>query len=137
MSSFDVRDFDEVGVPEDVDVKWRLETTDHWLKIAKENLTNGISTIICGSTVPEEIFASSEYNSTLAIRFGLLEITDSSIQERLSERSWDQESIDAYKSWQKTLIDAVKKTKNYQIFDGNKSLTDIINNLKMWINGMR
>ena len=52
---FVIYDFDQVGVPPNADKIWRLKTTDHWLKQAKENNINGKSTIICGVCVPSEI----------------------------------------------------------------------------------
>jgi adenylate kinase family enzyme len=134
LLSFDVRDFDELGVPEDVDLNWRLETTDYWLKIAKDNIANNKSTIISGTSIPDEIFNSSEYNSSLNIRFGLLKVKKSSIQERLIQRGWDQETIDDYKEWQQILIDIVKRTKNHRIINGDQKMEDIIEEIINWLN---
>ena len=50
---------------------------------AKENITKGKSTIICGVSRPEEIMNSSEFNHTFNLRFGLIEISDSLIRKRL------------------------------------------------------
>ncbi|NHJ33725.1 MAG: SET domain-containing protein, partial [Asgard group archaeon] len=79
MPSFAVHDFDEVGVPQDVDVAWRLRTTDHWLRVAKENLAKGKSTIICGVSRPEEVMDSSETTDSLNLQFGFIKISDALI----------------------------------------------------------
>lgn len=131
LPSFDVHDFDEFGVPEDVDITWRLDTTDFWLKKAKDNLARGISTIISGTSVPKEIFNSSEYNSILDVQFVFMDIPESTIQERLSKREWTQEEIDAYKEWSGSLKADVKKTKNHRIVDGTKHPLEIIEELKL------
>ena len=130
---FDVHDFDELGVPEDVDINWRLKTTDYWLKVAKENLAKNKSTIISGTSIPEEILNSSEYNSSLDVRFGLLKANKSTIQERLLKRGWAQETIDDYKDWQQTLIDAVEKTTNHCIINGEQTLHKIADEIKKWL----
>lgn len=130
---FDVHDFDEFGVPVNVDISWRLETTDKWLKIAKENFTIGKSTIISGTSIPDEIYASLEFQPTIDVRFGLLKVKKSTIHERLLKRGWDQETIDDYKNWQKTLIDEVKITPNHCIINGEQSLDDIISEIKTWL----
>jgi len=133
LPSFDVRDFDELGVPEDVDINWRLETTDYWLKQAKENLENNESTIICGTSLPDEVFRSCIYSKEMNIRFGLLKTTESTIQERLAERNWDQKSINEYKKWQKTLEDLVMQTKNHIILNGEQALQKIVEDIRLWI----
>jgi len=133
LPNFEVHDFDEVGVPEDVDLSWRLKTTNYWLEIAKKNLANAKSTIISGSTVPDEILASPECDSSLKIYFGLLKINKSTIQERLMKRGWTQESIDAYKIWQPQLITAVEKQKNHRIIDGEQEKENIVEDIVHWL----
>ncbi|NHJ05225.1 MAG: hypothetical protein EAX90_10395 [Candidatus Heimdallarchaeota archaeon] len=130
---FDVHDFDEFGVPEDVDLIWRLDTTDFWLKKAKDNLAREISTIISGTSVPSEILNSSEYDPIMIIQFAFMSIPDIIIQERLSKRGWSQSEIDAYKNWSDFLMDDVKKTKNHLIIDGTKSPFVIIEDIETWI----
>ena len=132
---YNVHDFDEVGVPDDVDLSWRLETTDFWLKKSKDNLVNNTSTIICGTSVPEEILNSSEYDSSLIVLFGFIEISEATIQERLSSRGWTQSLIDSHKNWSNILAEKVRKTRNHRIFNGNKSQSEIINEIKSWIEG--
>ncbi len=133
MPSIAIHDFDEVVVPEDVDVAWRLKTTDHWLKQAKENLLKGKSSIICGVSRPEEVISSSEYNQTMNLRFGLIKISNSLIQERLTERGNDSELILANINWAEVLEKEVKATKNHSIINGEQELSAIANDIIQWI----
>jgi gluconate kinase len=45
---YDVRDFDERGVPDGADHAWRMKEVEKWLEIGGQNAEKGISTIICG-----------------------------------------------------------------------------------------
>ena len=54
---FDVRDFDERGVPDGGGREWHNAETFHWLTVATENTTVGKSTIICGFNEPERVLA--------------------------------------------------------------------------------
>lgn len=129
MPSFAIHDFDEVGVPEDVDVAWRLKTTDHWLKQAKENMSQGKSTIICGVSKPEEVLDSSEFSHTLNLRFGLIKISDSLIRERLTERGNEIKLIQDNINWANILEKEVKATKNHSIINGEQELSAIANDI--------
>lgn len=133
LPSFAIHDFDEVGVPEDVDIAWRLRSTDYWLKEAKENITKGKSTIICGVSRPEEIMNSSEFKHTINLRFGLIKISDNLIRKRLAERGNDSELIQANINWAKVLEEEVKATKNHSIINGEQELSAIAIDIKQWI----
>ncbi len=50
---FDIRDFDERGVPDGGGREWHDKETRHWLDTALINAKNGKSTIICGFTEPK------------------------------------------------------------------------------------
>ncbi len=53
--NFEIHDFDEVGVPSNPPLQWRLDTTKYWLKIANENKKKGKNTLIAGLIFPEEV----------------------------------------------------------------------------------
>jgi hypothetical protein len=57
---FDIRDFDERGVPDGGGSAWHQAETIHWLTIATQNATVGKSTIICGFNEPERVLAVHE-----------------------------------------------------------------------------
>lgn len=52
---FTIHDFDERGVPNNADQKWRQSETLYWLKIGEENIKKNISTIVCGFIKPTEL----------------------------------------------------------------------------------
>lgn len=54
---FDVRDFDERGVPDGGGPVWHRTETIHWLTVATQNAVEGKSTIVCGFNEPERILA--------------------------------------------------------------------------------
>lgn len=88
---FDIRDFDERGVPDNVGRQWRLNETKRWLGVGAKNAKNGISTIIAGFSKPDEIqnMPSAE---DVEILFCLLDASPDTIRKRLSGRYATQES---------------------------------------------
>ena len=92
-ADYDIRDFDERGVPDGGGYKWHTEETLNWLKIAKENAFNNKSTIITGFENPEEfekIYSPSEHIPAMII---LLNAPNDIIRERLLGRYPNKESI--------------------------------------------
>lgn len=54
---FNIRDFDERGVPDGGGPAWHRTETAHWLSVATQNAAEDKSTIICGFNEPERIWA--------------------------------------------------------------------------------
>lgn len=81
-----VYDFDEVGVPKNVDKAWRVETTKHWFRIAQKNAIKNIDTIVCGLTVPKEIFSVLKKNQKWETQIALLDVSKKEITTRLRRR---------------------------------------------------
>jgi broad-specificity NMP kinase len=117
-SSFEIYDFDEVGVPSNADTVWRQGTTDFWLTKAKENSAQKKSTIICGVTVPSEILSSSK-KPDLPIYFGFIKVADEIIKQRLKARGWDDKLIQDNINWAHHLETEIKKQKDYLIVDSS------------------
>ncbi len=82
----EVHDFDEGGVPEGADEKWRKERTNEWLKKAKSYQQKNKSTVICGVSVPDEVENSPEYNKSLNVHYGIIHISENEIKRRLEAR---------------------------------------------------
>lgn len=80
---YDVHDFDERGVPDDVDSKWRQKETKHWLDVGVRNIKNGTSTIVCGLAIPEEIYGMSKSKK---IQIAFLDVSAKEISKRLKRR---------------------------------------------------
>ncbi len=55
QDKYDIRDFDERGVPDGGGFQWHNDETLHWLNMAQENALQGKSTIICGFNEPDRI----------------------------------------------------------------------------------
>ena len=90
---YDIRDFDERGVPNGGGLEWHNNETLHWLEIAKENASQGKSTIICGFANPETfktVYKKEMYPS--AVLF-LLNASGETIRKRLLGRHSTPESV--------------------------------------------
>jgi predicted ABC-type ATPase len=96
-SSFLVYDFDEVGVPENVDNKWRQKTTAHWMDIAIKNNKKNIKTVICGLTKPSEIKEISKTKKGLKVKIAFLDVYSRDIEKRLQNRFKKPGSVQALK----------------------------------------
>lgn len=81
-----VHDLDERGVPDNANRKWRLEETNYWLNIGKENANQGIETIICGFARPSEI---SRMSHEITAKFVLLDLSADVLIQRLEKRNAD------------------------------------------------
>jgi len=86
-SNYQVRDFDEVGVPDNPTRDWRLEAIQFWIGIAGENYKESLTTVVCGVTEPEEVL---KHSGTAYI---LLDASAESLQERLHNRYQDNEQL--------------------------------------------
>lgn len=84
-SLFELHDFDERGVPDNADKNWRLSETNHWITCGEENKLQGLSTIICGFSKPEEIGERAEII--------LLDVNESSLEKRLKGRYQTEASL--------------------------------------------
>ena len=85
LPDFAIHDFDDVGVPADVDVAWRHRTTEHWLQRGIENDREGRHTAICGGALLGEILACP---SALEVKIEvcLLDVHDVELVDRLESR---------------------------------------------------
>lgn len=118
LPSFDIHDFDELGVPEHPGIEWRIATTLHWLEVAKAKAN--VSTIILGLTIPQEVEALAEPGHM--INYCLLDLSRAERARRLTKRAAshdlieDTEELVGLREWIKqtrfphTTIDTTKKT---------------------------
>lgn len=82
-------DFDERGVPTNVNQEWRRKETKHWLGVGAENAKKEYSTIICGLAYPDEVENEMEQilpSQKLKIIFFLLDVSNNALEQRLKER---------------------------------------------------
>jgi broad-specificity NMP kinase len=82
---YDVRDFDERGVPDGADHAWRMDEVKKWLEIGTESAKAGVSTIICGF-VKKKDFVDKMQPDTPEIVTILLDADSETIRTRLMGR---------------------------------------------------
>ncbi len=88
---FDIHDFDERGVPDNANRKWRLDETRYWLNIGETNIKRKVSTIITGFSSPDEI-KNMSLTKGVKIIFCLLDASPNIIRKRLNGRYLTQKS---------------------------------------------
>lgn len=79
-----VYDFDDIGVPEGVDKKWRQESTEKWLQ---RLLNEGKDACLLGQIVLGEILACPSAKQIGEINFCLLDVSDFERIQRLKKRN--------------------------------------------------
>lgn len=82
---YDIRDFDERGVPDDVDDNWRKAEIKNWLSIGTKLAGKGIVTIICGY-IEKNDFDGLACSGTPEIELILLDADAEIIRKRLIGR---------------------------------------------------
>ncbi|MFH1307459.1 MAG: hypothetical protein ABIH72_01250 [archaeon] len=90
----DTHDFDELGVPLNPTIQWRLNTTLYWLKKAIENQKKDIQTCIIGLCFPKEIKNMVEFKKLEKITFCLLDVNEKERGKRLANRGSSQDVIE-------------------------------------------
>ena len=90
---FDVRDFDERGVPDGGGPAWHNVETLHWLMIAAENAKAGKSTIVCGFENPEDFRKLFKEGEHLTVALILLDASSDILRARLSGRYASPDSV--------------------------------------------
>ena len=85
-ADFEIHDFDERGVPNNVGRQWRIDETKYWIDLGIANYNQGTKTIICGFARPSE-------QSNPDVGFVLLDADPETIKKRLWNRYQTPESI--------------------------------------------
>jgi len=91
-SIFDVRDFDERGVPDGGGPVWHDNETRHWLTVATQNSLIGKSTIISGFINPEQFLKIYNSEKDIPAQIILLNISADILRKRLYGRHLTLES---------------------------------------------
>ncbi|MES2215555.1 MAG: GNAT family N-acetyltransferase [Pseudomonadota bacterium] len=93
-----IYDFDDIGVPEGADKKWRQESTEKWLQ---KLLSDDKDACLLGQIVLGEILACPSARQMGKVYFCLLDVSDFERIERLKERNTygaDQNML-SWSSW--------------------------------------
>lgn len=100
--SLSIYDFDDIGVPENADKKWRQESTERWLQ---KLLQEGKDACLLGQIVLGEILACPSSKQLKKINFCLLDVSDFERIQRLKKRNTygaDQNMLN-WSSWLRIL----------------------------------
>lgn len=92
QDTFDVRDFDERGVPDGGGPKWHDNETRHWLDVAVVNAQNGKSAVISGFMNPEQFKKIYNPNKDIPAQIILLDVSAEILKKRLYGRHMTPES---------------------------------------------
>ena len=79
-----VYDFDDIGVPDGADKKWRQESTEKWLQ---KLLSEGKDACLLGQIVLGEILACPSAKQIDKVNFCLLDVSDFERIQRLKQRN--------------------------------------------------
>ena len=79
-----VYDFDDIGVPEGADKKWRQESTEKWLQ---KLLSDGKDACLLGQIVLGEILGCPSAKQIEKVNFCLLDVSDFERIQRLKKRN--------------------------------------------------
>ncbi len=93
VDAYDVRDFDERGVPDGGGSVWHNNETLYWLDVANENAKDSKSTIICGFADPVRFSKVHDKEKHLPATLILLNASGETIRDRLIGRYPTPESI--------------------------------------------
>lgn len=79
-----VYDFDDIGVSEDADKRWRQESTEKWLQ---KLLRKGKDAVLLGQIVLGEILSCPSAKQIGKVNFCLLDVNDFERIQRLKKRN--------------------------------------------------
>jgi len=82
---YDVRDFDERGVPDGADREWRKSEIRNWLNVGTQAAQKGVTTIICGFTKTSDLEGLT-VGDTPEVEILLLDADAETIRKRLVGR---------------------------------------------------
>ncbi|MBU1092428.1 hypothetical protein KJ836_02040 [Patescibacteria group bacterium] len=93
VDAYDIRDFDERGVPAGGGHEWHNKETLYWLETATENAKLGKSTIVCGFVEPGRFWKVYSKEKHPPAQLVMLHASNDTIKKRLLGRYRTPESI--------------------------------------------
>ncbi|MGW3209002.1 hypothetical protein [Streptomyces sp. NPDC001135] len=97
-----VHDFDELGVPEGADHRWRDRMTERWVRRALEYQDRGVDLLLTGQSPMGEVLASPSAPLLDGIAVCLVDVSSEVRRDRLTMRDsgrWDAPAVDAFLGW--------------------------------------
>lgn len=92
-SKYSIFDFDERGVPDNADRKWRILESQHWIDEGNLLALKNKSTIICGFIKPDDLSSLTDKESA-EIKLILLDADPETIRQRLIKRYTKKDVFD-------------------------------------------
>jgi dephospho-CoA kinase len=130
--SMDIHDFDEVGVPLNPPLKWRMDTTIYWIKEGIKNQKKGKFTCIIGLSFPAEINSFKESKEINKIKFCLLDISEKERKRRLIKRDSSKDIINDLENLY-NLRKQIKRVNGHIIDVSKLSLDEVGESLSNWM----
>lgn len=87
LPRIEFHDFDEIGVPPNPTLEWRLETTRYWIRVALRNQENGRTSCIVGHVFPIEVEKQLKSKEVHNLFFCLLDLEPEARSTRLGKRN--------------------------------------------------
>ncbi|GAA4597529.1 hypothetical protein GCM10023194_72620 [Planotetraspora phitsanulokensis] len=97
-----VHDFDEVGVPEGADRRWRQHMTELWVRRALDYQERGVDLLLTGQSPLGEVLAVPSAPLLDGIAVCLVDVADDDRRDRLVARDpgrWDASAVAAFLGW--------------------------------------
>ncbi|MEU3157045.1 hypothetical protein ABZ753_05585 [Streptomyces griseoincarnatus] len=97
-----VYDFDELGVPEGADLRWRHRMTEMWVRRALEYQDRGVDFLLTGQSPLGEVLAVPSAPLLDGIAVCLVDVADEVRRVRLAERDpgrWDAPAVESFLGW--------------------------------------
>jgi hypothetical protein len=94
-----VHDFDEIGVPEDADIRWRQRSMEKWIQRVLRYQARGVDVLLTGQSPLGEVLACPSATELDGIAACLLDVDDQVRWHRIEERDPGRWSRDAKRSF--------------------------------------
>ncbi|MDP5272877.1 AAA family ATPase [Chengkuizengella axinellae] len=130
-----IHDFDEWGIPEDVDENFRIKRTGEWIEYGVKNMKeNHKSTVLFGQVVPHEVMDWVNQYDNINTAFGFIDVDLKDIENRLHERGWEPQLIEANLIWSSHLKRFTEAQPDHVIYESQgKTKEEVAAFFEKWI----
>jgi hypothetical protein len=97
-----VHDFDEIGVPEGADTRWRQRSMEEWIRRVLRYQARGVDVLLAGQSPLGEVLASPSATGLDGIAACLMDVDDQVRWQRLEQRDpgkWNRAAKRSFLGW--------------------------------------
>lgn len=97
-----MHDFDEIGVPDGADTRWRQRSLEEWIQRVLRYQARGIDVLLAGQSPLGEVLASPSAIELDGIAACLMDVDDQVRWHRLEERDpgrWNRDAKQSFVGW--------------------------------------